>query len=132
MIYIDSCVVIYALEDDGERGELVRRQLAETGDEIVAISSLVVMECLTRPLREENYVLRDRYLRALERFYRLPLDEEQFLRAAELRARYGLKTPDALHLAAAQTHGCEAFWTNDTRLSRAAVGLSLTVFPTRE
>ncbi len=132
MIYIDSCVVIYALEDDGERGELVRRQLAETGDEIVAISSLVVMECLTRPLREENYVLRDRYLHALERFYRLPLDEEQFLRAAELRARYGLKTPDALHLAAAQTNGCEAFWTNDTRLSRAAVGLSLTVFPTRE
>ena len=40
--------------------------------------------------------------------------------ATELRARYGLKTPDALHLAAAIASDCEELWTNDQRLVRAA------------
>ena len=128
MIYVDSCIVIYALENEGELGASVRRQLAETGNEVVAISSLVTMECLTKPLREENLVLHDRYLRSLDVFERLPLGEEQFMRAATLRARYRLKTPDAIHLAAAQTHGCDAFWTNDNRLGAAAAGLDLRVF----
>ena len=128
MIYVDSCIVIYALENEGELGASVRRQLAETGNEVVAISSLVTMECLAKPLREENLVLHDRYLRSLDVFERLPLGEEQFMRAATLRARYRLKTPDAIHLAAAQTHGCDAFWTNDNRLGAAAAGLDLRVF----
>jgi len=45
--------------------------------------------------------------------------------AAELRARYGLRTPDALHLACAQHHGCQALWTNDDRLARASHGLAV-------
>ena len=44
--------------------------------------------------------------------------------AAELRARFNLKTPDALHLAAAQCHGCEALWTHDNRLDQASRGLA--------
>lgn len=39
--------------------------------------------------------------------------------ATELRARHGLKTPDALHLAAAIACGCNELWTNDGRLTRA-------------
>ncbi len=33
--------------------------------------------------------------------------------AADLRARYNLRTPDALHVAAAIDGGCDAFLTND-------------------
>jgi len=128
MIYVDSCILIYAVEDEGQRGDAVRQQLADAGDEIVAISPLVTMECLTGPLRNENLVLRDHYVRSLKLFRRLSVDEDQFIRAAELKARFGLKTPDALHLAAAQTHGCDAFWTNDNRLGAAAAGLDLRVF----
>ena len=40
--------------------------------------------------------------------------------ATELRAEHGIKTPDALHLAAAIHGGCDALWTNDKRLARAA------------
>lgn len=128
MIYVDSCILIYAVEDEGQRGDAVRQQLADAGDEVVAISSLVTMECLTGPLRNENLVLRDHYIRSLKLFKRLSVDEDQFIRAAELKARFGLKTPDALHLAAAQTHGCDSFWTNDNRLGAAAAGLDLRVF----
>lgn len=39
-------------------------------------------------------------------------------RAAELRARYGFRLPDALQLAVAIEERCEAFLTNDRRLAR--------------
>jgi predicted nucleic acid-binding protein len=41
-------------------------------------------------------------------------------RAAEIRAQYGFKTPDAIHLAAAVVSGGDAFLTNDHRLDRFA------------
>ena len=46
------------------------------------------------------------------------------MHAAMLRARWGLKTPDAVHLACAQHHGCDALWTNDDRLARASHGMA--------
>jgi predicted nucleic acid-binding protein len=39
-------------------------------------------------------------------------------RAAELRARYRIKLPDAIQLAAAISEGWEAFLTNDRRLAQ--------------
>jgi predicted nucleic acid-binding protein len=38
--------------------------------------------------------------------------------AADLRARYNLRTPDALQIATALQSGCQAFLTNDTTLKR--------------
>ena len=52
------------------------------------------------------------------------MPETVYLRAAELRARFDLKTPDALHPACAQHHGCDALWTNDDRLAQASHGLA--------
>ncbi len=40
------------------------------------------------------------------------------VRAAELRARCGLRTPDALQIATVLTHRCDAFLTNDARLKQ--------------
>ncbi len=127
MIYLDSCIVVYAVEDDGARGDAVRRRLAEAADAVVAISPLVTLECLVGPLREENLGLHDHYVRAFKQFRLLPLEPEHYVRAAELRARHGIRTPDALHLAAAQLYGCDQLWTNDNRLSSAAGGLSVVI-----
>jgi predicted nucleic acid-binding protein len=127
VIYLDSCIVVYAIEDDGARGDAVRRRLAEAADDVVAISPLVTLECLVGPLREENLGLHDHYVRAFQQFRLLPLEPEHYVRAAELRARYGIRTPDALHLAAAQLYGCDQLWTNDNRLSSAAGGLSVVI-----
>jgi uncharacterized protein len=51
-----------------------------------------------------------------------PMDREVFDLATELRARHGIKTPDALHLAAALRASCGELWTNDKRLASAAEG----------
>ena len=37
--------------------------------------------------------------------------------AADLRAQYGLRTPDVLQIAAAKTANCQVFLTNDKALS---------------
>ena len=85
------------------------------------------MECIVGPLRHNNLALHDHYVRALARFRRLDLGEDQFMRAAQLRARHTLSAPDALHLAVAQLAGCDELWTNDNRLAAAAGGLAVNV-----
>jgi len=50
-----------------------------------------------------------------------------FDEAGVLRARFGLRTPEAMHLACAQHHGCQALWTNDDRLARASLGLARSI-----
>lgn len=57
----------------------------------------------------------------------VPLNKAVFDLATELRAQHGLKTPDALHLAAAISAGCDEFWTNDLRLTQAAQGRIRTI-----
>lgn len=49
------------------------------------------------------------------------------VKAAELRAKYGLKTPDSIQVATALTHGVKYFLTNDIRLK--AVKEIVTVTP---
>lgn len=125
MIYLDSCVVIHAVEDDGPTGQAMRQRLAGLGDEQAAISSLVKLECLVGPLRSGDLALADHYRRAFEQFALVDVGDAQYIRAAELRARHGIKTPDALHLAAAQGAGCRELWTADSRLAAVSHGLAV-------
>jgi len=37
----------------------------------------------------------------------LPIDDAIFAQTLDLRSRFRLKAPDALHLATAQQHGCD-------------------------
>jgi predicted nucleic acid-binding protein len=47
----------------------------------------------------------------------VPLTTTVYDRATVIRAMYGIKTLDAIHLAAAVEGGCNLFLTNDARLS---------------
>ncbi len=86
------------------------------------------MECLVLPLRKRNQALLDKFRDWFARAAYLPLERAVFAQAAQLRASHqGLKTPDALHLAAALQHGCTEFWTNDGRLNACAPGLAVKV-----
>ena len=126
MIYLDSCILIYAIEDRGPRGDPVRQALREVDAEVAA-SPLAPHERLVLPARERNPELRDRYLALFERMETVALDTAAFIRSAELRADFGLKTPDALHLAAAQLSECTELWTNDKRLAAASHGLAVDI-----
>jgi len=86
----------------------------------LAISPLVKCECLVGPLRRKDRALEELYNDVFRQFECLDMPEPVYLRASQLRAEAGLKTPDALHLACAQHHRCDALWTNDSRVHKVA------------
>ncbi|HTG15538.1 MAG TPA: PIN domain-containing protein [Blastocatellia bacterium] len=53
-------------------------------------------------------------------FQTLPIDIKTATSAADLRARYNLRTPDALRVATALAAGCDAFLTNDSDMQRVS------------
>ncbi|MFT4212933.1 MAG: type II toxin-antitoxin system VapC family toxin [Microbacterium sp.] len=124
MIYLDTCILIYALEDGGGLGERTRAAMRGVDDRLAA-SPLVLHECLVRPIRDGDNELRARFVEVYNRLVRIQMDESVFVLAAELRARHGLKAPDSLHLAAAQLARCDQLWTNDERLATASRGLAV-------
>lgn len=127
LIYLDACILIYAFEGAAELAGRVKSALASQAPEKFAISPLVKFECLVAPMRSGNLMLQRYYEEGFTQFQLLEMPEDVFLLGAQLRARFGLKPPDALHLATAQYHRCEALWTNDSRLQKAAHGLALDV-----
>ena len=124
LIYLDACLLIYAIESHPVWFNPVLEALASQPESQFAISPLVIMECLVKPIRLGDTTLQWRYEAGLAQFVQVAMTEAVFLQAAQLRARFNLKTPDALHLACAQHHGCAALWTNDDRLAQAAHGLA--------
>jgi len=127
LIYLDACLVIYLVERHALWGKAIARKLAEADDSRFGISPLVKCECLVGPLKRGDLVLEQAYTDLFERFLPFEMPEPVYLQAARLRARFGLRTPDALHLACAQHHRCGALWTNDERLTRAAHGLAINI-----
>jgi predicted nucleic acid-binding protein len=123
-IYLDACLLIYLVEQDPVYSGHVAEALRRAPDARFAISPLVRMECLVRPVRDGNLVMQRRFEQACERLLMLEIPAAVFEEATMLRARFGLRTPDALHLACAQHHACQALWTNDGRLARAGLGLA--------
>jgi predicted nucleic acid-binding protein len=123
-VYPDTCIVIYLIEGSTEVQEVVRSAFdTPEGDSItLCYSDLTRLECRVGPLQREDEDL----LGLFDLFFtssdteRVPLTTEVFDLAAELRAKYRLKTPDAIHLAAALRAECEELWTNDRRFSNAA------------
>ncbi len=124
LIYLDACLVIYAIEEHPVWAGDVRTALSNEPDARFAVSPLIKMECLVKPLKSGDIAMQRRYEAGMNELVQLPMSETVFLQAAMLRARFGLKTPDALHLACAQHHGCTALWTNDDRLAQAGHGLA--------
>jgi len=127
LIYIDTCLLIYLTEDHPRWGKVVGRAMATQTGARFGISPLVKCECLVGPIKRGDLVLEQAYDAIFREFLLLEIPEPVFLQAAQLRARFGLRTPDALHLACAQHHRCDALWTNDARLERASHGMACNV-----
>jgi len=124
LIYIDACLVIYLTESHPRWSEPVAGAMQRVTETRFGISPLVKCECLVGPIKRGDPVLQRAYAEMFELFAALAMPEPVYLQAAQLRGRFGLKTPDALHLACAQYHRCDALWTNDDRLIQASHGLA--------
>ena len=118
-LYLDTAPVIYTVEQVPILSELVDVRLS-VPDLVLVASDLTRLECRVKPLREDNIRLLIEY----DAFFDgavaeiVALSREVIDRATEIRAQYGFKTPDAIHLAVAANANCEVFLTNDHRLDR--------------
>jgi len=121
-LYPDSCVLIYRLQNVEPWASAIAQALEPLETIRFFVTDLTRLECRVLPLRQSDRDLLNMYDRFFKRsdVTRIPLASKVFDLATELRANYPLKTPDALHLAAAISAGCDEFWTNDKRLAKAA------------
>ena len=84
-------------------------------------SIITFTEVLPKPMELRRHDVVNRYrnfLFEMEGITLLEVNNDIAQKAAELRAKYGMKTPDALHVATALNVGASVFPTNDFQLQR--------------
>jgi predicted nucleic acid-binding protein len=123
VVGVDTMVFIYHLEGDERFGPFTRTlfRSVESGERRAVTSIITLLETLVKPKELGDEEMRDDYYYALTSFPHLkmrPVDEEVAEVAAELRARHGLRTPDALQLATCLVEGASGFITNDEGLRK--------------
>ncbi len=126
---LDTVAFIYFIEEHPAFLPLVASLFrdADAGRRTIVTSAVTLLEVLVVPYRVGNLPLASRYedLLTRARGVRLvELDRSQLRAAAQLRALYRVRTPDALQLAAALSNRCKAFVTND-RVLPALPGLRI-------
>jgi predicted nucleic acid-binding protein len=116
-IFLDSCMVIDLVEARPEQQAMIKGLIR---GKWVCGSELVRMEARLKPLKENRADLLAIYDRYFDQCELVPFDRALFDRASRLRIDHRLKTPDALHLAAALIAHCDQFSTNDNTLADVA------------
>ena len=120
-VAVDTAIFIYWIEEDPRFMPLVEPLFEEVaaGTREIVTSALTLLELLVVPYRAGNADLAQRYEELLTNsrgIAVIDLSRDQLRIAAQLRAATGVKTPDALQLAAALGAGCTTFMTNDRRI----------------
>ena len=122
---LDTPVFVYFAERNPTYLPLAREvfRLIDAGLIAGHTSVVTLVEVLTHPKRTRD-VVQEGHFRSilLNNDYLTVRDTTPLIaeRAADLRARYNLRTPDAIQIATALVAGCEAFLTNDLDLRRVA------------
>jgi predicted nucleic acid-binding protein len=119
--YIDTNVIIGIIETPKP---LARPQVefiqAIDNEEICACTSeLSLAECLVKPMVRKNSELISLYLGFItsrDFFPVYSIDTATLIAAAKIRAEYGCKLPDAIHVATALENECGVFVSNDLKL----------------
>ena len=121
-IFLDSNIVIYAVERDAAWASKVDRRLlnATHAGDLLAGSEATRFECIVAPLRVADTATLAKY----HRFFSSPSSHFYSVttavwgRAAQIRAQFGFGAMDAIHFATAIEFGCGLFLTADARLAK--------------
>ncbi len=116
---VDTAPWIYLLQDHPDFAPRFAGlfEAAEAGTLRLALTPITLAEVLSGPHKAGQTALAARYEQALAQFEWVNLSPAIANLAAQLRARYGLKLPDALQLAAALDIGAAALVTHDRDFS---------------
>jgi len=120
---LDTSPFIYFVERNPLYVDIMRdifRRITD-GNFKASSSVITITEVLVQPFRHGNQKLVDSYNDLLFsgiNFRLTAIDFSAAKTAAQLRANYKLRTPDALQIAAALENGCDTFLCNDKNLKR--------------
>jgi predicted nucleic acid-binding protein len=122
-VYLDTQVVVYAVEDHPQFGLPLRGlwQAVQAGTVVAVTSELTIMEVLVTPLRRRDDALVADYETFVTQggFELCPISQAVLRQAASLRATVpSLRNPDAIHAATELQRGCALLLTNDAGLRR--------------
>ena len=122
-IYIDTTPLIYLVERNPDyfANMLGIVDYIETEQLQVFTSVITLAEILVQPLKLGNIDIAQEYHDILfdrQEYTMVAITAEIAISAAAIRARYGLRTPDAMHAATAIQSECDAILTNDRDFRR--------------
>ncbi len=122
-IYLDTAPFIYFVERNKDYLKTVRPVFEgiDAGKIEAITSTITLLEVLVHPFRKNNAILVKKYREILlysEGVTTFEILNEISEIASELRAKYSIKTPDALQIGTAIFHGADIFLTNDAMLKK--------------
>lgn len=122
-VCIDTAPIIYFIEKHHTYYSLLHPLFAgiNSGDIKAFTSTVSLLEVLVLPFKTNNNELAEQYRNILlysKNFSVFELSNEISERAARLRAKYDIRTPDAIQIATGIHHGANAFLTNDANLRK--------------
>ncbi len=120
---LDTMPFIYHFEENHNYLPFTRAlfEMIEDGKIEGKTSVITRLEILVKPNEEGNKLIGDQYKLILENFPHLeviPVDAEVADLASAIRAKYKLRTPDAIQLATSILKDAQAFVTNDESLKK--------------
>ena len=128
-VYFDANIFIYLVEGFREleaQLETIRASILNA-ECIVFTSELTLAEVLVAPFQLGNAELvtnNRNFIEASGAFTLLPTTRETYIRASLYRAKFNMKTPDAIHMASAVEARCEVFVSNDKGI-KAPTGIEM-------
>jgi predicted nucleic acid-binding protein len=119
-VAVDTAPFIYLLDGHEKFADQFAGLFAsaDAGDLHIALSTITLAEVLTGPFKAGKTALAKRYEKALSQYTLVPVSPAIAALAAQLRADYRLRLPDAIQLATALDIGASAFVTHDRDFSR--------------
>ena len=117
-VYLDTNILIYLLEGAKEYETQISelKNSMENGHFEACVSDLVLTEILPPLVEMDDHETIQQIHSQLSdggAFTRIECGQGVFIQAGILRGRFGLKTPDALHVSFALEGECSVFFTND-------------------
>lgn len=124
-ICLDTAPIIYFIEDHDKYRNMLRPVFLEidSGNIEAMTSTITLLEVLVHPLRTGNEALAEKYREILLSSGGLTTFEifhEISEIASKLRAKYSIRTPDAIQMGVGIRYGAAKFLTNDPSLRKVS------------
>ncbi len=123
ILFLDTAPLIYFIEGRTEYQSVLVKIFSsiDKGEYAFISSTITLLEVLVKPVKENRLDIVEKYTELLTTSKGIDVFDITISvakEAAKIRAKYSLKTPDAIQLATAIIFGADLFLTNDNRLKQ--------------